>query len=49
MKRVLTTEAAVLVFLKSVRIVLLVLFSVIISLLALGAGERNFDSHNGTS
>ncbi len=49
MKRVLAAEAAVLVLFKSVRIVLLVLFCVIISLLALRACERNFDSHNGTS
>ena len=46
MQSVLAAETAVLFHLKSVRIVLLVFLCVIISLLALGACEGNFDSHN---
>ena len=44
MHSVLAAEAAVLVHLKSVRVVLLVLLCVIVSLLALGAYQSNFDS-----
>ena len=46
---VLAAEAAVLVHFQSVRIVLLVLHGVVVALLALGAGQGNFDSHFGTS
>ena len=49
MHSVLAAEAAVLVHLKSVRVVLLVLHGVVVALLALGAGQGNFDSHFGTS
>ena len=49
MHGVLAAEAAVLVHLKSVRVVLLVLHGVVVALLALGAGQGNFDSHFGTS
>ena len=45
MQSVFAAETAVFVDLKSVRIVLLVFFSVIVSLLAFRAGERNLDSH----
>lgn len=49
MQGVLAAETAVLLKLKSVGIVLLVFLCVIIPLLALGAGQCNFDSHIGTS
>ena len=45
MQGVFAAEAAVLVHFKSVRITLLVFLSVIVSLLAFRAGERNLDSH----
>ena len=41
----LTAEAAILIDLDSVRIVLLVLCRVIVALLAFAAREGNFDSH----
>ena len=44
MKRVLTTELAVFHELQSVRVILLVFLCVIVSLLALGACESNFDA-----
>ena len=44
MKSVLAAEFAVLLELESVRVVLLVFLCVVISLLALGAYESNFDS-----
>ena len=44
MQSVLAAEFAILVHLKSVRIVLLVLGCVVISLLALGADQSNLDS-----
>ena len=46
---VLAAEAAVLVHLKSVGVVLLVLHGVVVALLTLGASQGNFDSHVGTS
>ena len=53
MQSVLAAEFAILVHFKSVRIVFLVFVCVIISLLALGADQSNFDScvisHFGTS
>ena len=45
----LAAEAAVLVHFQSVGVVLLVLHGVVVALLALGAGQGNFDSHFGTS
>ena len=44
MKSVLAAEAAELIHFKSVRVILLVLFCVVISLLAFGANESNLDS-----
>ena len=44
MQCVLAAELAVLLELKTVRVVLLVLLGVIVSLLALGAGESDLDS-----
>ena len=38
-------ETAVLLHFQAVRIVLLVLLLVVVALLALGAGQGNFDSH----
>ena len=49
MNGVLAAEAAVLVHFQPVRIVLLVFHGVVVALLALGAGQGDFDSHNGTS
>ena len=42
-------KPAVLVHLNTIGIVLLVLHRVVVALLALRAGERNLDAHNGTS
>ena len=44
-QRVLPAETAVLVHFQTVRIVLLVLLCVIVSLLALGAGQRDLNAH----
>lgn len=44
-QRVLAAETAVLVHFQTIRIILLVFVCVIVSLLALGAGERNFNAH----
>ena len=44
-QRVLTAETAVLLHFQTVRIVLLVLHCVIVSLLALGAGQRDLNAH----
>jgi|LSQX01.3.fsa_nt_gb hypothetical protein len=49
MNSVLAAEPAILVHFQSVRVVLLVFHCVVVALLALCAGECNFDSHNGTS
>ncbi len=49
MQSVLTTESAVLVHLKSVRIVFLVFLGVVVSLLALTARQSDLNSHVGTS
>lgn len=49
MKGVFTAEFAMLFHLESVRIVLLVLHSFIISLFAVGAGKRNSNSHLKTA
>ena len=49
MHGVLAAEAAVLVHLKSVRVVLLVFHAVVVALLALGTSQGNLDSHFGTS
>ena len=45
MNRVFLAEAAVLVHLKSVGVILLVLHGVVITLFALRAGQGNFHSH----
>ena len=47
--RVLLAESAVLLHFETVGIVLLVLHSVVVSLLALGASQSDFHAHNGTS
>lgn len=44
-ERMLPAETAVLVHFQTIRIILLVFVCVIVSLLALGAGERNFNAH----
>jgi hypothetical protein len=49
MQGVFAAETAVFVPLKSVGVVLLVLFCVVVSLLAFAARQGNFDSHIGTS
>jgi len=46
---VLSAESAVLLHFETVRIVLLVLHGVVVSLLALGASQSDFNAHNGTS
>jgi len=45
MESMLAAEAAILVHLKTIRIVLLVLHRVVIALLAFAAGESDLDSH----
>ena len=49
MQSMLLAELAILVHLEAVGIVLLVLLRVVIPLLALRAGERYLNAHNGTS
>lgn len=49
MKSVLAAETAVLIHLKSVRIILLVFLGLVVSLFAFAANEGDFDSHFGTS
>ena len=44
-KRMLPAETAVLVHFQTIRIILLVLHCVIVSLLALGAGQRDLNAH----
>ena len=44
-QRVLTAETAVLLHFQTIRIILLVLHCVIVSLLALGAGQRDLNAH----
>ena len=46
---VLSAESAVLLHFETVRVVLLVLHSVVVSLLALGASHSDFNAHIGTS
>ena len=46
---VLLAESAILLHLETVRVVLLVLHGVVVSLLALGASQSDFNAHNGTS
>ena len=48
-RRMLSAETAILAQLDAIRGVLLVFLGVIVALLALGAGQRDFDSHDGTS
>ena len=45
----LSAELAVLLHLKTVRVILLVLHGVVVSLLALRASQSDFYAHNGTS
>jgi hypothetical protein len=49
MKGVLSAESAVLLHFEPVRVVLLVLHGVVVSLLAFGTSESNFNAHYGTS
>ena len=49
MKRMLPAEPTVLVHFQSIWIIFLVLHGVVVALLALGAGQGDLDSHNGTS
>ena len=49
MKRVLSAEPAVLLHFEPVRVVLLVLHGVVVSLLAFGTSESDFNAHYGTS
>ena len=49
MQGVLAAETAILVHLKSVRIILLVFNCVIVALLAFGAGKSDFNSHRISS
>ena len=46
---VLSAESAVLLHFETVGIVLLVLHGIVVSLLALGASQSDFNAHNGTS
>jgi len=46
---VLSAESAVLLHFETVRVVLLVLHGVVVSLLALGASQSDFNAHYGTS
>ena len=46
---VLLAESAILLHLETVGVILLVLHSVVVSLLALGASQSDFHAHNGTS
>ena len=49
MSGVLSAESAVLLHFETVRVVLLVLHGIVVSLLALGASQSDFNAHNGTS
>jgi len=46
---VLSAESAVLLHFETVRVVLLVFHGIVVSLLALGASQSDFNAHNGTS
>ena len=46
---VLLAESAILLHLKTIGVILLVFHSVVVSLLALGASQSDFNTHNGTS
>ena len=46
---VFSAESAVLAHFETVRVVLLVFHGVVVSLLALGASQSDFNAHNGTS
>jgi len=46
---VLSAESAVLLHFETVGVILLVLHSVVVSLLSLGASQSDFNAHNGTS
>ena len=49
MSGVLSAESAVLLHLETIGVILLVLHGVVVSLLALGASQSDFNAHNGTS
>jgi hypothetical protein len=49
MKGMLSAESAILLHLEPVRVVLLVLHGVVVSLLAFGTSESDFNAHYGTS
>jgi len=49
MNRVLLAESAILLHLKTVRVILLVLDGVVVSLLAFTASHSDFNAHIGTS
>jgi len=46
---VLSAESAVLLHFETIGVILLVLHGVVVSLLALGASQSDFNAHNGTS
>jgi hypothetical protein len=46
---VLLAESAILLHFETIGIILLVLHGVVVSLLALGASQSDFNAHNGTS
>jgi hypothetical protein len=46
---VLLAESAILLHLETVGVILLVLHRIVVSLLALGASQSDFNAHNGTS
>jgi hypothetical protein len=46
---VLSAESAVLLHFETVGVILLVLHGIVVSLLALGASQSDFNAHNGTS
>ena len=49
MNGVLLAESAILLHFETVRVVLLVFHGIVVSLLALGASQSDFNAHNGTS
>jgi len=46
---VLSAESAVLLHFETIGVILLVFHGVVVSLLALGASQSDFNAHNGTS
>ena len=49
MNGVLSAESAVLLHFETIRVIFLVFHGVVVSLLALGASQSDFNAHNGTS